>query len=305
MGGMKNKFYTLAFLLTFFFVSGCQNTPSSTPTSHTSQSTNSSTDFVVEATQTATITPTPLPAVAIVNGERILLSDFDEEFLRYQDAANKAGKEMDETTSKAVVLENMIDTMLMAQGAREAGFAISDELYNERVSKLGGSEKLNEWLAQNHYSQESFSRLFRLEIEAGQMRDQILAAVPKRAEQVHARQITVQGKQRATDIYNQLEAGADFATLSWIYDPLTGGELSWFPRNYLVLPQIEEAVFALEPGQYTQIIETDYGYQIVQVIEKELDRPLTQDALLSYQRRALADWVQNAKTTSQLTIELP
>ncbi len=305
MGGMKNKFYTLAFLLTFFFVSGCQNTPSSTPTIHTSQSTKSSTDFVVEATQTATITPTPLPAVAIVNGERILLSDFDEEFLRYQDAANKAGKEMDDTTSKAVVLENMIDTMLMAQGAREAGFAISDELYNERVSKLGGSEKLNEWLAQNHYSQESFSRLFRMEIEAGQMRDQILAAVPKRAEQVHARQITVQGKQRATDIYNQLEAGADFATLSWIYDPLTGGELSWFPRNYLVLPQIEEAVFALEPGQYTRIIETDYGYQIVQVIEKELDRPLTQDALLSYQRRALADWVQNAKTTSQLTIELP
>lgn len=305
MGEMKNKFYTLALLLTFIFASGCQNSPSSTPASNTPQSTNSNTQIVVEVTLTPTITPTPLPAAAIVNGERILLSDFNEEYLRYQDAATRAGKEIDQKTSQAVVLENMIDTVLLAQGARSAGFTLTDEMYTERVSKLGSSDNLGQWIIDNHYSQESFSRLFGLEIEAGQMRDQILAAVPTSAEQVHARQITVQGKQRATDIYNQLEAGADFATLSWIYDPITGGELSWFPRNYLVLPQIEEAVFALEPGQYTQIIETDYGYQIVQVIEKELDRPLTQDALLAYQRKALADWVQSAKTASQLTIELP
>ena len=133
---------------------------------------------------------------------------------------------------------------------------------------------------------------------------EIIGEVPTRVEQIRARQILVQSKSLADEIYQRLEAGADFATIAWSYDPLTGGELSWFPRNYLVLKNVEDAVFNLQPGQYTPVIETPYGYQIVLVMERELDRPLTQDALLTHQRITLSDWIKEQKAKSDLKIEI-
>jgi peptidyl-prolyl cis-trans isomerase C len=172
------------------------------------------------------------------------------------------------------------------------------------VNTAGGEEQFNEWLRTNHYADESFLRLFKIEIEAAWMRDRIVGEVPKRSEQIRARQILVQSKSLADEIYQRLEAGSDFATIAWTYDPLTGGELSWFPRNYLVLKNVEEAVFNLQPGQYTPVIETPYGYQIVMVMERELDRPLTQDALLTHQRIALSNWVQDQKAKSDLIFDI-
>ena len=141
---------------------------------------------------------------------------------------------------------------------------------NERIISLHNwVKKLVTWKAENHYSEESFTRLYKIEIEAAFMRDSIMQAVPVTAEQIHAKQILVQSKALAEEIYTRLQSGADFATLAWIYDPITGGELSWFPRNYLVLKDVEDAVFLLNPGEYTTILPTDYGYQIVQVLERE------------------------------------
>jgi len=83
---------------------------------------------------------------------------------------------------------------------------------------------------------------------------------------------------------------------------LAGGELGWFPRGYLILPQIEEAVFNLQPGEYTEVIESVYGFHIVQVLERELDRELTQDALIQKQREALMEWLTEQKSLSLIEI---
>jgi peptidyl-prolyl cis-trans isomerase C len=202
----------------------------------------------------------------------------------------------------------MVDNVLLAQSARDNGYQIVDSLVNDRyqemIDGIGGEGQFSDWMQKNHYSNESFMRLFKIEIEAAWMRDRILSKVPTRAEQIRARQILVQSKALADEIFQRLEAGADFATLARSYDPITGGELSWFPRNYLVLKNIEDAVFNLQPGQYTQVIETTYGYQIVQVMERELERPLTQDAILAHQRTALSDWIQEHKAQSELFFDI-
>ena len=78
--------------------------------------------------------------------------------------------------------------------------------------------------------------------------------------------------------------------------------MGWFPRDYLVLPQIEEAVFILQPGEYSPVIESNYGYHIVQVMERELDRELTQDALLQKQRLTLMDWLESQKASSSVIL---
>lgn len=256
---------------------------------------------------TATIEPTPsAPMKAVVNGEGILLSDFEDEVLRFQSAAISLEKDIEDGQMDETVLNMMTDTLFLAQAARAAGFVLDPETYNKKlgnlISEAGGEDQFQQWLQDNHYSPESFERQYKLQIEAAWMRDLLISQVPTRAEQIRARQILVSSKKLADDIYNQLENAADFDYYAWGYDQLAGGELGWFPRNYLVIPEIEEAVFNLQPGQYTQVIESTYGYHIVEVMERELDRELTQDALLQHQKLALKAWLLDQKTKSSIIL---
>ncbi len=255
------------------------------------------------ATDLPTPTSTPLPAAALVNGEAVLISDFEEEYQRFLDGVALSKQDIDEETGRAIVLEDMIVTTLLAQGARAAGFELTDEFYQTRLTldsiRSGGRDLFNQWLTDNHYTEESFQRLYRLSLEAGWLKEKIIGEVPLEADQVRARQIMVQSKTLADQIYQQLETGADFATIARIYDPISGGELGWFPQNTLVLPGVEEAVFILEPEEYTPVLDTDYGYQIIQVMERGV-RSLTQDALLNYQNQALRNWVEEQKNQSDI-----
>jgi parvulin-like peptidyl-prolyl isomerase len=69
-----------------------------------------------------------------------------------------------------------------------------------------------------------------------------------------------------------------------------------------VLPQIEEVVFNLQPGEYSHVIESTYGYHIVEVMEREFDRELTQDALLKKQRLTLMAWLVDQKANSSVIL---
>ena len=305
---MKIKKIWTLFLLLCFLVA-CTDNPVTTepvdlPTNPTDTNT---TEVILSSTPTEVITPTPdEPMIALVNGEGIRLQDFEDEYLRYESAANFLNKDIDLDKAKEIVLNNMIDTLLLAQGARDNGYGLTQESFDNRIQQLisdsGGEDQFQDWLTQNHYSQESFQRLFRLELEATWMRDKIISEVPTREEQIRARQILVSSRTLADDIFNQLENGADFDYYSWGYDQLSGGELGWFPRDYLVLSQIEDAVFNLQPGEYSEVIESAYGYHIVQVMEHELDRQLTQDALIQKQKKAISEWLVSQKANGSVSI---
>jgi peptidyl-prolyl cis-trans isomerase C len=83
----------------------------------------------------------------------------------------------------------------------------------------------------------------------------------------------------ANDAVTSLQSGADFMELAATYDPTSKGDLGWFPRGYLDQPAIDEAVFALQPGQYSQVVETDIGYHILYVAERDPYHSLQPDAL--------------------------
>ena len=102
----------------------------------------------------------------------------------------------------------------------------------------------------------------------------------------------------------QLEAGADFATIANIVDPTLGGDLYWFPRGYLTQASVEEAAFALEPGQISEIIKSDLGYHIVQVLDKDI-RPLSPEARNFLQHKAVEDWLTERREQSEIEILLP
>ena len=104
------------------------------------------------------------------------------------------------------------------------------------------------------------------------------------AEQRRARHILIEtgsdgaaAKQRAAGLLARVRGGEDFAKLARENsdDPGSkgeGGELGWAGREAYVGP-FADALFALQPGQVSALVETQFGYHIIQLEEV---RPATQ-----------------------------
>lgn len=137
------------------------------------------------------------------------------------------------------------------------------------------------------------------------MRDKIVTSISSTAEQVHVQQILLYNRETAENFLLQLNGGANFDELALRADPLTRGDLGWVPRGYLLDPQIEEAVFRLEAGQYSEVIETPVGFHIVKVLERDPNRPLSPDAYLALQERTLKRWLEEQKQFAKIEIFAP
>lgn len=249
--------------------------------------------------------PTPAQLAALVNGTGITLQEYQAQLARYQAAANS-----DLTTQdKTYVLNDLIDQVLLAQGAADKGFKVDDNLVQQHLdqltSQLGSKQALSDWMAAHGYVEADFRHDLARSIAATWMRDQITSAIPETADQVHARQILVSTSAQAEDILTQLKSGQDFAKLAAQEDPATGGDLGWFPNGYLPDQKLDAAAFSLQPGQFSDVIETSTGFHILQVIERDPQRALTQDARLTLQNQALRNWLENRRKPSEIQILLP
>jgi peptidyl-prolyl cis-trans isomerase C len=254
-------------------------------------------------------TATPAPMAATVNGEGILLSDYQSELQRYQAAQSAAGKTVDAATQAKTVMDDLVDQQLLALAAFKAGFQLDDAKLQAHidglVKQLGDASRLADWEKQNFYTDDSFRRSEKLSLAAAWQRDQIINSVPQTAEQVHARQILVFTSDLADSIENKVKSGSDFATLAYSYDPDTGGDLGWFPHGYLLDPDIETAAFKMKAGEVSDVIKTDVGYHIIQVIAIDPQHPLSPDARLMLQHKALEQWLQDQRTQSTIKILIP
>jgi len=212
-------------------------------------------------------------------------------------------------TAQDKVMQALFNRVLLAQAARSSGFILDPSMVDARFAQIteeaGGSETLASWLENNGYTIESFRIDLALEIEAAWQREQITSSVPETAEQVKARQVLFYDSFLASRAYNQLQAGVPFDTIVENNDPQKLGYLDWFPRGYLFYPQLEEVAFSLQPGEYSEVIETVIGYHILQVLDVDPGRPLSTDARLTMQIRVLEDWLAQQRAQSQIEIYLP
>ena len=113
----------------------------------------------------------------------------------------------------------------------------------------------------------------------------------KAEEEVRARHILVESKEKARELFEKVAYGTDFAELAKQHskDPGSkdqGGDLGFFSRGQMV-PQFEEAAFKLKNGEVSQPFETQFGWHIIKVDERRAQQALAFDAIKDRVRAAI------------------
>jgi peptidyl-prolyl cis-trans isomerase D len=125
------------------------------------------------------------------------------------------------------------------------------------------------------------------EIEASYKQNQAQYSTP---EQVRASHILLktEGKDEAAvraqaeEVLKRVKAGEDFAALAKQYSEddsnnAKGGDLDYFGRGSMV-PEFEQAAFAMKPGEVSDLVKTSFGFHIIKLAERReaTTRPLAE-----------------------------
>jgi peptidyl-prolyl cis-trans isomerase D len=169
------------------------------------------------------------------------------------------------------------------------------ENYNESLTYL--SENLN--MSETE---------FRFMIENQMLRTRVLEAItadlPKEQEKVWARHILVEDAQTAQVVLDRLQAGDDFAALAAEYSTdgsaQSGGDLGWFTREMMVA-EFSDAAFNLEIGEISSVVESQFGFHIIQALGKEVF-PLSASEFEQLQESTFQEWLAEQRAASQVEI---
>ncbi|MGD9141071.1 MAG: peptidylprolyl isomerase [bacterium] len=200
---------------------------------------------------------------------------------------------------------NLINRTLLAEAVKEEGIEVTSEEVDTRMADLemaaGGTEAFDNRLSMMGVSRDELREEIELgvkierlmeeragdsgeptEIEIKTFYDENPAQFEK-PEQVHASHILFMVEEGATDeartekrkeaeeVLAQIRSGGDFAALATAHSDCPssskGGDLGYFSRGQMV-PPFEEAAFAMEPGEVSDIVETRFGYHIIKVVDK-------------------------------------
>lgn len=79
-------------------------------------------------------------------------------------------------------------------------------------------------------------------------------------------------RKQAEDLLAKVRAGGDFARLATEYSDddvskAKGGDLDYFGKGQMV-PEFDQAAFALSPGQTSDLVKTQYGFHIIKLLDK-------------------------------------
>ena len=255
--------------------------------------------------------PTSTQVVAYVNGQPISLEAFNREVARFEAGQVALGFEVaDEAAYRQQILDLLIEQELIRQQAAQQGISVSnaevEDVINAMIAETG-QEYFNGWLQTNYYTLEEFREVIRLDLLTNRLLEPVVNAVPTTAEHVHARHILVNSETEAQAVLTRLQNGEDFAALAaqFSVDVTTrdnGGDLGWFPRGGLLVPEVEEAAFNLQPGAVSGVIRSAWGYHIVQTLEFDPNREIEYETRQRLIEKAIEEWRQNLRTGADIQV---
>ncbi len=247
--------------------------------------------------------------VAIIGRQIVMHSDIETQKMQIK-AQNYAVPEDIECQileqgmyQKLLVNQAIVDTVEVSEAQVNAE---TDRRINYYVSQIGSEEKLEEYYKKPMDEiREDLLDIVKEQLTAQNMEDEVtrnvtvtpqevrdcFKALPKDSlpminTEFEIEQLSVSPKVEETEILrikdrlrefkDRVAKGESFATLAVLYseDPgsaMKGGELGFMSRNDLVA-EFSAVAFNLVPNEVSKVVKTEYGYHIIQLIEKRGER---------------------------------
>ncbi len=171
------------------------------------------------------------------------------------------------------VLEQMIDTQVLAQEARKQGVD-KDPAVQRTLREVQQRALVSAFLEKQVGPQIT-------DAAVKARYDKEIASKPPMQE-VHARHILVDDEATAKKIIAELKKGGDFAALSKQYSKDAaaveqGGDLGYFKATDMV-PEFSTAAFALKDNEITPApVHTQFGWHVIQTLDHRAGTPVTFD----------------------------
>jgi peptidyl-prolyl cis-trans isomerase C len=306
---MNQRKLALLALILVVFATACRELGSSTtllPTATTAGESAAAATLPPPAAATNTpVPPTPTPTAplaAVVNDEQIFLSDFEAELARYEAQQSAAGGTV--ANYREQVLNALIERRLIMQAATAAGVVVTPEMVDHRLAELRASDEaaFQTFLQTNGWTEDEFRETLTAELVTSEMIARVTADVPTTMEHVRASYIQMDDATLAQSVLERARAGDDFAFLADqnSVDRLTGvngGDLGFFKVGSLLVPDVEAAAFALQPGEISDLItvtgeDGKTTYYVIKVTEREPNRELTTDDRYGLMQATFDAWLE-------------
>lgn len=161
---------------------------------------------------------------------------------------------------------------------RQAGFGTQDE-YRKWMSEQARRSELQRRLVQKYQSEGKMVRVAVSDQDVNEAYERAKATFPKRPPAVTFRQLVIattarqqaldRARAKAESLLAEIRRGADFEQVARreSQDSASreqGGDLGWNRRGELV-PEFEQMMFALPPGQVSPVVFTQYGFHVIRV----------------------------------------
>jgi parvulin-like peptidyl-prolyl isomerase len=201
----------------------------------------------------------------------------------------------------------MVDQELIRQAAVEMDVSISDAELESHIQEIieqsGGQEQFSQSLQATGASYDDFRQMLLDQLLSEAIFSAVTASIDSVAEQVHARHILLPTRERAEEVLTRLQTGEDFAFLAGEYSEDVssrerGGDMGFFPRSVLP-PEVEDAAFSLDIGQTSEIIESPFGFHIIQVLERE-EREIAVEIFENLRQQTFMQWLQGQRENSTI-----
>ena len=274
--------------------------------------------------------------VAVVNGSVITSEEFNRELSQVKQKISQQGQKISSPQLEGIrneILDNLINLELLFQESQNNKIKVEKEVIDSQIKSLRQkfpndaefeklltelklsentlSLKIKKGIAIQKLIETQITQKLKISDEESKVFYDTNPGLFKQSEKVKASHILIkvepgadeitksEAKEKIKKIQQKLNKGEDFAALAKEFSECpsknNGGDLGYFQRGQMVKP-FEAVAFALKTEEVSDIVETQFGYHIIKVVDKKPEKTIPHENV----KDDLAQHLKQEKTKEEV-----